>query len=258
MPALPLFHRVLPLSLQAVMLFPHDMVKARAWVGWQLARGPLRALYEYEGVELPYAAALEVAEDATRAASWPDFSNEVERNRFAGDQVGFVVYTLWLLICQDPKAASWERAIEAAVKADKAEGTKTGRRGTVTSTIKEHLREFSPVLHLLGAWNEPRTRNRRFIQDPAVGYTYEKDADYFVAEAQLLLCELRKWHAAPERRHIPSAYLNTEKFEVGPEWQPPDYVEGWPMTGGLPGGDRFPEDHPAYPARRARGRPSKV
>jgi len=63
MRALPIFHGVPNLSLQAVMIFPHDLAKAKALVGWKLAGGPLQEFLA-RGYSLPADPIADIAADA--------------------------------------------------------------------------------------------------------------------------------------------------------------------------------------------------
>jgi hypothetical protein len=126
-------------------------------------------------------------------------------------------------------------------------GHKTGR-----SSFRAHLSKFSSVLHLLGAWD---MRGRRFIVDSAVGYTATVDAKFFVAEAQVLLRKLREWSSTRRTSTPEGSYLSADKFQGGPDWIPPEYMEAWPRTGRLRR-QALPEEN--IPVRRSPGRPRKI
>jgi hypothetical protein len=173
------------------MTFPRDLVKAEARLNWSP-----------ENIQ-----SLRI--------------EEVVRQEKAGATVGAVVTSLWALICEDSKRATLNRAIQAAENVGVEHDHQTGR-----SSFFSHLREFDSVLHLLGAWD---LRGRRFKKDPAIGYSEDIDARFFVAEAQVLLRKLREWSDA---RRAADSLLASEKFEGGPEWMPPDPApDTWPKTG---------------------------
>ena len=60
---LPIFYGIPNLSLEAVMIFPNDLAKAKAWVGWKLAGGPLGA-FRARGHFLPATEIVDIAADA--------------------------------------------------------------------------------------------------------------------------------------------------------------------------------------------------
>jgi hypothetical protein len=240
MPALPIYHGVPTLSLRGVMLFPRDLAKAEAWVGWKLAGGPLKEFLA-RGHSLPTGAIADIAADAASLSSYFD---KAKHNEWAGSTVGAVVTALWALICREPETASWDRAIQVAENVGVEHGHRTGR-----SSFRAHLSEFSAVLHLLGAWE---MRGRHFIVNDAVGYTAPTDAKFFVAESQVLLRKLREWSSA-RRTSTPELHLSAEKFEGGPEWMPPEHLaDAWPKTGMIRT-LALPED--SVPVRRPAGRP---
>jgi hypothetical protein len=218
MPTLPIFYGVPNLSLRAVMIFPNDLAKAKALVGWKLAGGPLGA-FGARGHFLPAAEIVDIAADA---ALFSDYSDEAKQNEWKGSAVGSVVTTLWVLIHQETKRASLERAIQRAEKLGIEHGCRTSK-----SSLRAYLREFSPVLHLWGAW---QLRKCRWFVDNAVGYTASIDARFFVAESLLFLRMLREWS---ERRAFPEDILSSAKFIGGMNWMPPEHVGGWPETGRL-------------------------
>jgi hypothetical protein len=239
MSRLPIFYGVPNLSLEAVMIFPNDLAKAKAWVGWKLAGGPLGA-FRARGHFLP---ATEIVDIAADAALFSDYSDEAKQNEFKGSAVGTVVTALWVLIHQETKRASWERAIQRAEKLGTEHGCRTGK-----SSLRAYLSEFSPVLHLLGAW---QLRKCRWIVDNSVGYTAPIDASFFVAESRLLLGMLREWS---ERRAFSEKILSSTKFIGGMNWMPPEHVRGWPETGRI-----YPVLVPEWydPAERAREKKTK-
>jgi hypothetical protein len=222
------------------MIFPNDLAKAKALVGWKLAGGPLQEFLA-RGYSLP---ADSIAEIAADAASLSGCFDEAKRNEWAGSTVGAVVTTLWALICREPETASWDRAIQVAENLGVEHGHRTGR-----SSFRAHLSEFSAVLHMLGAW---QMRGRRFIVNDAVGYRAGIDAKFFVAESQVLLRKLCEW-SSTRRASTHEMHLNAEKFEGGPEWMPPEHLaDTWPKTGRILM-LALPED--SVPARRPVGRP---
>jgi hypothetical protein len=81
---LPIFHGEPVTSLQAVMVFPNDLKKARAYAAWKLAPCLHTA-------ELPMNIVLEIARDA---ADFAPYYEGAKRNEEAGTAAGAVVKCL--------------------------------------------------------------------------------------------------------------------------------------------------------------------
>lgn len=150
-----------------------------------------------------------------------------------------MVKTLFALIGGDPNVASWKHAInltelaaarDRVAAAARSADTKPRQKAPAVSraTLHKYLREFSPVLHLWGAWC---IRGRRWNWDDSVGYSLPDDVDMFISESELLFRVLQRWDSAKTTR---SKYLGGDVFRVAHDWRPPLSRRGWPRTGALP------------------------
>lgn len=212
---LPIFHGEPVTSLQAVMVFPNDLKKAGAYAAWKLAR-------YLHTAELPMNIVLEIA---CGAADFAPYYDEANRNEKAGTAAGAVVKCLWVLICQDRKISSWEMAIR------QAEDVGVGAELNVSRALfRQHLGDFRPVLHLLGAWE---IRGRRFLLDNvAQGYDVNIDVRMLVQEAETLRQQIQKWES--ERPQRSSLMAGDDSYQRTPTWMPPEPKPGWPRAGGIP------------------------
>jgi hypothetical protein len=228
-PTLPVFNDEPMASLLGVMRFPNDLEKAAAYASWCMAKGS--AMKPDDAVTIGIARILPIL---TARVS----HEESKRNEIAGTAAGEVVKTLFALIGGDPNVASWKHAINltelvgARDRADaaRAADTKPRQKAPAVShaTLRKYLREFSPVLHLWGAWC---IRGRRWNWDDSVGYSLPNDVDMFISESELLFRVLQRWDSAKTTR---SKYLGGDVFRVADDWRPPLSRRGWPMTGALP------------------------
>lgn len=128
-------------STLAVMLFPDDMSKARAWHAQQLSKGALQAYlsagHSFDDRLLAFA-------DAVGAA---DIDGRLISARLVGAGLAADAFkVLWALICDDCDRASWSRAITVVCDA-----TPTKRAGS-PSHIRKQLKLFAPVMHLWLGW----------------------------------------------------------------------------------------------------------
>jgi len=201
----------------------------------------------------------ELIDLACAAADFAYCCGEAQQNEADGRRAGIIVAILWGLICSNPSTASWQAAIEEAQ-------TRTTRRKkglpATEPLFRDCLKNFRPVLHLLGA----RTLRRPVLRpqgnivdrivdltsDPSVGYSRDIDLLFFAAEANALQEHLRAWD---QRRPQRSPNLNGRMFELDASWNPPPRQSGWPDTGRLK--RRLLE--PGFELKRPRpGRPLKT
>jgi hypothetical protein len=147
-------------------------------------------------------------------------SNEIATQERHGAWVGEVVKTLWALICSQPSIASWERAIREIQNQRACAG------GTISrATLRACLSEMRPALHL---WGAGALRERRWLDDPNVGYDRIDDLSAFMTEAMTLLQQLCIWR---DGRDQPDLLLAGAMFGPWPESHEPR--PGWPRTGGI-------------------------
>jgi hypothetical protein len=233
-PTLPVFNDEPMTSLLGVMRFPNDLKKAAAYASCCLAA----KMTPDKAVTIGIARILPILNRTAQA-----LREESNRNERAGTAAGEVVQVLWALISNYPGVASWHHATrlteEAAVRACKEQTRRSAARRSphrrketpaVSSTmLRKYLREFSPVLHLWGAWC---IRGRRWNWDDSVGYSLPNDVAMFLCEAETLFEQLQKWDTAKSPR---SEYLAIDAFHPANDWRPPQRLDGWPMTGGICG-----------------------
>jgi hypothetical protein len=106
------------------------------------------------------------------------------------------------------------------------------RLRTGRSLLWRHLRDFRPVLHLLGAWE---IRGRRSLSDKvaqAIGYDVGVDAQMLVQEGEALRQQIQKWEA--ERPQRGNGMTSDDSYQMTPAWTPEPKL-GWPRAGGIPG-----------------------
>lgn len=128
-------------STVAVMLFPDDMSKARAWHARQLSKGALRA---YEEAGHSFEDRWQAFADAVAAA---DVDRTEALARMAGAGLAADVFkVLWAMICDESDKASWSRAIDVVCDATPA------KRAGSPSHIRKQLKLYAPVMHLWLAW----------------------------------------------------------------------------------------------------------
>jgi hypothetical protein len=225
------------LSVYAVMLFPDDMVKARGFASFALAK----AMDPASAAAIGTKGLTGIANEATLFAP---FLSEMRERRYAGDAIGATVAALFSLVVENPKTASWNHAVRIASE------TATGANAelpTSEPSIRNYLQRFAPVLHLWGAW---RIRGARWLGDPTVGYSHEDDVSMFLCEAEGLLEQLRRWDSDKATQ---SEYLKADFFRVAEGWRPPKPRPDWPLTGGVPGRRLAPD----VPRPSRRGRPAR-
>jgi hypothetical protein len=145
-------------SLLGVMRFPNDLEKAAAYASWCLAKGI--EIKPNDAATIDIERILPILNGTARQAVWHEESN---RNEIAGTAAGEVVKTLFALIGGDPSVASWKHAInlmelaaarDRVAAAARSADTKPRQKAPAVSraTLHKYLREFSPVLHLWGAY----------------------------------------------------------------------------------------------------------
>jgi hypothetical protein len=193
-------------STLAVMLFPDDMSKARAWHARQLSKGALRAYlaagHSFEDRLLAFA-------DAVGAA---DVDDRQISARLAGAGLAADVFkVLWALICDECDAASWSRAITIVCDA-----TSTKEAGS-PAHIRKQLKRFAPVMHLWLGWQLsenacPSERELFNIGYPilfaARAWAASRPAAYQPSESYLSVKEYGPWpQLAEEMQRIGGGYL---------------------------------------------------
>ncbi len=128
-------------STIAIMLFPDDMSKARAWHARQLSKGALRAYLEaghsFGDRFLDFAEAVGAA----------DVDDRLVSARLAGAMLASDAFkVLWALICHEGDSASWSRAVTIVCDATSA------KQAGSPSHIRKQLKLFAPVMHLWLGW----------------------------------------------------------------------------------------------------------
>jgi hypothetical protein len=234
-PTLPVFNDEPMTSLLGVMRFPNDLEKAAAYASWCLAN----KIKPNDAATIGIERILPILIGTARQVGWhEEWSHKV----IAGTAAGEVVKTLFALIGGNPNVASWKHAIDlteraavrdrhkSAAAAPKSADTKPRQKAPAVSsaTLRKYLLEFSPVLHLWGAWC---IRGRRWMWDDSVGYSLPDDVDMFISESELLFRVLQRWDSAKTTQ---SKYLGGDVFRVAHDWRPPLSRRGWPRTGTLP------------------------
>lgn len=238
---IPLLHRDLFTSLWSVMHFPDDPARARGCAAFMLSQILGTAI----------AQGYELTPDDSRAffanVVSPPPTHVIAARQQSGTQVGDVVKTLWCLICEDPATASWKRAIQVVEDTAYLAGV-PGQR----ATLKKHLRQFAPVLHLWGAW---ALRGREFKTDLDQGYTGVEDTTALLLEGMNLHLLLMNWSG--ERDRPDESLLSWDVYAPGEDWPLPDPVR-WPGMGAIPIITLLPEFVPGVgrPGRRRKPSPT--
>lgn len=216
---LPVFFRDPAGSTFAVMRFPDDLEKAKAWHAQMLAAGPLK---RHRGEGHDFEDRVDEFLDAV-ASRLVDEAMAKDREA-AGAIAGEAIALLHTLVDADPGAASWSRAIRDTARAFKCSD----------ATVRNHLRLFASVAHLWGSW---RLHDRR-----------PSSLDDLWSTAGGLLVGLRLWQEArPSYLGRDAAYLRVEEFGPWEGWQLPHEFRV-----------RVPPIDPAAIAQPARpGRPRK-
>ena len=214
------------------MIFPHHPRRARAFAAWLIMRvagesSSFRAELEDANTKQ------ELIDIACAAADFAYCYEEAQQNGADSIRAGIIVGILWGLICSNPSTASWQAAIE------EAQTRTTSRNKGLPATeplFRDCLKNFQPVLHLLGArfLRRPALRPQGNIvdltSDSSVGYSRNIDLLFFAAEANALQEHLRAWD---QRRPQRSPNLDGRMFELDASWNPPPKQSGWPDTGRL-------------------------
>lgn len=190
-------------STLAVMLFPDNMSKARAWHARQLSKGALQA---YLAAGHSFEDRLPAFTDAVGAADVD--SLQVSKRLAGAGLAGDVFKVLWALICDDGDSASWSRAITIVCDATPA------KQAGSPSHIRKQLKLFAPAMHLWLGWqlSENTCPRERELFD--IGYP--------------ILFAARAWAASR-----PAAFQPTEGYLSVKEYGPwPQLAEDMQRTGG--------------------------
>ena len=219
MPILPL-DQPEPLSATlGIMLYPGEdedsRRRARAYTAQFLAE-PLRQFHE-AGHTLAYEDLARIASDSGVAL------DDIDERLRDGTAIGELFKMFFALACTDPSLASWENAAKLFRTHAEKEGVSASR-----SLLHDIRRRYRPVTHLWAAWC---IRGREFRPDPDVGYEGWHDVEFFLAEAELLLCWGRTWRPKRAKAEPP---LSAEAWRMPEGWEPPPSQPGWPQAGGIP------------------------
>ena len=223
------------------MIFPNHPAKARAFAGWCIMRDIIEG--REKGANNFYIARTErpcnrraLIDIACAASDFAYCYNEAQKNTADGLRAGIIVAILWGLICSNPGTASWQAAIE------EAQTRTTSRKKGLPATeplFRDCLKNFQPVLHLLGArvFRRPpgakldkKGLSTYLTSDWSVEYSRKTDLLFFAAEANALQEHLRAWDRG---RPLRSPNLDGRMFELDASWNPPPRQSGWLDTGRL-------------------------
>ncbi len=201
------------------MLYPSademERRKANAFTAQYLA-GPLREFHA-KGGQLTYAKLARLSEDS----GYP--LRDIETRWWNGTAIGEMFKALFALANTDASIASWNNAIELAIRVT-ARSRVTGSR----STLSEVKRQFLPAAHLWAAWV---IRGGSFASRPEVGYDEYADFQSFLAEAEILRHWGQNWRPQRSKAEPP---LPKDIWQVSEGWRPLDRKPDWPQTGVVP------------------------
>lgn len=219
MPLLPLDHPEPFAATLGVMLYPGEdadnQQRARAYTAQFIAE-PLRRFHE-AGHALPYGDLARIASEAGTPL------DDIEDRWWEGTATGETFKALFALAQTDPTLASWGNATKLA-EITAARSRVPGSR----SSFYDARSRYASVAHLWGAWC---IREGRFHTDLDVGYEYEHDFQFFLAEAEILRRWGQSWRHDRPNSEPP---LPGETWHVPEDWEPPERRPDWPRTGAIP------------------------
>ena len=224
------------------MLDPKEQARAIAFAAQYLAK-PLRE-YREKGGE--WTASLS---DLIMDAGEP--LDDIDQRWDQGAIVGNLFKVLFVL-SNDPKyreRASWRLAADVLI----AQGKKRKGAGALSSIMKAKT-EFLTVAHLWAAASYRGRPRRNFLQeDPATGYSFAIDFQFFLAEAE----DFRRWGQNWKRRATNAEPpLPADVWQMHDEWHAPNHEPSWPNTGRI--ARPTPGTLDMYiPGAKRRGRPKK-
>lgn len=180
-------------STVAVMLFPDDLAKARAWHARQLSKGALKSYLEaghsFTDRLIPFAEAIGAADIDNR-----DVSSRLNGAGLAAD----TFKVLWALICDESETASWSRAITTV-----CDSTSIREAGS-PSHIRKQLKLFAPVMHLWLGWQLSERVCPRETELFDIGYP--------------ILFAAREWaDSRPGAYQLNESYLSVREYGPWPQ-----------------------------------------
>jgi hypothetical protein len=211
MPTIPIFNDELATSVEASMVFPNDLNKARAYACWLALR--------VEPMDRELSRDARVAAEIREQARHHNVK-EGRHARAAGNVTGHLIKTLWALIRMDRNNASMNMAIQTMEN----QGTWDHERGIELSigksTMTDNLREFRKVLHLWGAWRLPDRAGKVHHDVPSAGYCRAIEIHSLLAQSEVLLHELQLWSLEDKlnRPHLAGG----DFYRPPPGWSPPE------------------------------------
>jgi hypothetical protein len=196
---IPIFNREPASSVLAVMLFPNDEDKARAWAARYLANGPIEA-YFLAGYALPAADSVSMLQSAGGDFSLKD---EARQSFDEGRVVGKIVGHLVRSIDKNGAKANWSKSIKYA-------GPQLSR-----ATITRYRANTKRVFHLWGAYE--LAGGNPFSQEAQNG----PEAVYeFLFESELILSKLKRWAAESKQLQHNLGHLDADHY-CRPAWAEP-------------------------------------
>ncbi len=211
-------------DLFAVMLFPEDAQKRRAWTAQEWLR-VYPDLRDSGGVAPVDELTLL---DKLREAKLSDGArDEWDRHWIDGMLAGDMLKALMAIASNAPHLASWSQAIKVVQDAVRAGGRTISDRELYR--IKE---SHGSVCHFWAAWI---LRGQRIYESAGAAYSVTDDLNIFMAEAMALLqwatnFTLPKVDGTPRAKAEPT--LNAQSCWVCPRtWEPPIAKPGWLRDG---------------------------
>jgi hypothetical protein len=203
---IPIFNQEFSQSVLAVMLFPDDVNKARAWASRRLASGPIEAHFR-AGHTLAPAELVALMQSAGA-----DFSlvHEAKQSFEEGRAVGKIVGHLVRAIDSDGAKASWSKSIKYAGPRHETSGKPLTR-----ATVANYRAHTKRVLHLWGAYNLAGGQPFSHEAPSGLEAVYE-----FLYESELVLSTLKRWAAGNKQLQNNLGHLDADHYRA-PAWAEP-------------------------------------
>jgi hypothetical protein len=208
MPTIPIFNNEFATSVEASMVFPNDLNKARAYACW-----------------LALQADPKLGRDAQVVAEIREHAhlhnvNEGKHARAAGNGIGHLIKTLWALVRMDRNNASMNMAIQTMEKQGAWDHERGIELSIGKSAMTDNLREFRKVLHLWGAWRLPDRAGKVLHDGPDAGYCRTIEIDRLLARSEMLLHDLQRW-SSEDKSNRPH-FCGDDFYRPPPGWKPPE------------------------------------
>jgi hypothetical protein len=207
---IPVFNDEPATSVEASMVFPNDLNKARAYACRQTVRGV--------PIDHDLGRDARVTAEIREQARHHDVK-EGKHARAAGNITGHLIKTLWTLIRMDRKNASMNMAIQTMENHRAWDHERGIELSTGKSNLTDNLREFRKVLHLWGALRLLDRAGKALDDAPAPGYCSAIEIDRLLAESEMLLHELQLWSS--EDKSCRPHFCGDDFYHPPPGWQPP-------------------------------------